>query len=68
MTIRARPHTMGLVALLLAATAGIGKMFRGDHERTPDEPEWKRKKWRKPASHGPGGPAVRMRIPRKRSK
>jgi len=54
-----------LAAAMMAAADGLGDI--GYSQDGPRDPErWRRKKWQKPPSAGPGGPTVRLKIPRRR--
>jgi hypothetical protein len=52
-----------LAAAMMAAAGGLGDYLRDGPE---DQERWKRKKWQKGPSGGPGGPTVRLKIPRGR--
>jgi len=61
-TRRGTGHVALLAALFMAAAGGLDKAaYSQDGPRDPEN--WKRKKWQKGASGGPGGPAVRLKIP-----
>lgn len=59
-------RTALLAALIMSAAGGLGKGLYEAPER--QDPEgWKRKKWQKGPSAGPGGPKVKLRVPKRRT-
>jgi len=52
-----------LAALILSSSKGI-MGFDGPEYSPGNRGPWKRKKWQKGPSAGPGGPAVKLRIPK----
>ena len=60
---------MSHAALLALAILSAGKGIVGGGYAMPDlrdSKPWRRKKWQKGPSAGPGGPIVRLTIPRRR--
>lgn len=63
---RAMAAGLAAAAAALAAEAVDGLLGIQGSRRDPEG--WRRKKWQKRASGGPGGPEVRMSIPGRRKR